>query len=339
MFPRSDNRAGVSYPAVLAAWLGTSARAWRVGARWQVALVAACALAVLACSSSISTKVPEAAPVSAEAVVVASFNFPESVLLAEIYGQALEDAGIPVTLRHEVGPREIMEPALEQGLVDVVPEYLGSALAFFEPGASIANLDAAGVRSRLTGILADKGVLVLAHAPAENQNGIVVTSDTAARLGLATISDLVPHAGELTFGGPPECRERPFCLTGLQQSYGLTFERFLPLDSGGRQTRAALASGEIDVGLLFTTDGHLAEGDFVLLADDRTLQPAENVVPLVRGEVAERWGDVLVDRVDAVSAVLGTDTLVELNAEVGIEREPPAEVASDWLEAQGLGRN
>ena len=170
------------------------------------------------------------------------------------------------------------------------------------------------------------------HAPAENQNGIVVTPATASRLGLRSISDLAPHAAELTFGGPRECRDRPFCLAGLEKTYGLAFGRFLPLDSGGRQTRTALNSGEVDVGLLFTTDGHLAQGDLVLLADDRRLQPAENVVPLVRAEVVERWGDVLVDRLDAVSAALSTGDLAELNAEMGIEREAPAEVAADWLE-------
>ncbi len=307
------------------------------GTRRRLAVAVACCLALLGCTPSVSTEADDAATSGADAVVVASFNFPESVLLAEVYAQALEDAGLPVIRRHEVGPREIMEPALEQGLVDVVPEYLGSALAFFDSGFPTSTLDATATRARLADVLAGKGVMVLAHASAESQNGIVVTPRTAERLDLRTISDLAPHAAGLRFGGPRECRDRPLCLAGLQETYGLTFARFLPLDSGGRQTRAALTSGEVDVGLLFTTDGHLAEGDFVLLVDDRNLQPAENVVPLVREEVVERWGDALVERLDAVSAALGTETLAELNAEVGIEREPPAEVAADWLDDEGLG--
>ncbi len=317
-------------------------------ARWTVSgrgrrlrpsvLVGLCCLVLFGCNPAGPTGVGHDAVIRGQSVVVGSFNFPESVLLAEIYAQALESVGLPVTRRHQVGPRELMEPALEQGLVDVVPEYLGSALAFFDPTSSATTLDAPAIRARLAGILADKGLVALAHAPAENQNGIVVTPGTASRLGLRTISDLTPHAAGLSFGGPPECRDRPFCLAGLKQTYGLAFGRFLPLDSGGRQTRAALTSGEVDVGLLFTTDGHLAvEGDLVLLDDDRDLQPAENVVPLARAEVVERWGDVLVDRLDAVSAALSTADLAELNAEVGIERVPPAEAAADWLDDELRG--
>lgn len=322
--------------SMTAAWMRS------VGCRLVLGSLALVALAVGACSPSTSTDRAgtEGAGVSAagdDAVVVASFNFPESVLLAEIYAQALEDAGLPVTRRHQVGPRELMEPALEQGLVDVVPEYLGSALAYFDPGAPASTLDVSAIRSRLSEVLAEVDVVVATHAPAENQNGIVVTPETAARLDLETISDLAPHAAGLDFGGPRECRERPFCLRGLQETYGLDFARFVSLDSGGGQTRAALTSGEVDVGLLFSTDGHLAEGDFVLLADDRNLQPAENVVPLVRREVVERWGDSLVERLDAVSAALHTDVLAELNAEMGIERETAAEVAADWLDDEGLG--
>ncbi len=323
-------------PAAPAAAAGTDGRRPRVPGPVVPSLVVLALLVLASCSPGGRAGTGRAVT-GADTVVVASFNFPESVLLAEIYGQALEGAGVPVSRRHEVGPRELMEPALEQGLVDVVPEYLGSALAYLDPGALAATLDAGGIRDRLGEILAGRGVEVLRHAPAENQNGIVVTPETAARLDLDAVSDLGPHAAGLDFGGPRECRERPFCLVGLQERYGLAFARFVPLDSAGAQTRAALASGEVDVGLLFTTDGHLARGDFVLLADDRGLQPDENVVPLVRREAAERWGDVLVQRLDAVSAALTTEVLAGLNAEVGIERESPADVAADWLDDEGLG--
>ncbi|CAN5173199.1 glycine betaine/carnitine/choline/L-proline ABC transporter substrate-binding protein ProX [soil metagenome] len=293
------------------------------------------ALLVAACSPS----GPSIEPIGArtdDAVVVASFNFPESVVLAELYAQALEEVGVPVARQGEVGPREIMEPALEQGLVDLVPEYLGSALVYLDPATAAMNLDAEATRGRLEEIVARHDVVVLAHSPAQNQNGIVVTPETAARYELSMVSDLAPVAADLVFGGPPECRDRPFCLPGLRETYGLEFRAFLALDSGGRQTRAALTRGDADVGLLFTTDGHLAEGDFVLLGDDRGLQPAENVVPLVRRDVVARWGDTLVSRLDAVTSTLTTDALAEMNAEVGIEGESPAEVAADWLDDQNL---
>ncbi len=271
-----------------------------------------------------------------EAVTIGSFNFAESELIAELYAQALESAGIPVVRQREVGPREIMEPALEQGLVDIVPEYLGSALAYLEPAASVASLDAPAARQRLAEVLAERDLVVLSFAPAENQNGVVVRKDTAERFGLRSVSDLAPVADDLVFGGPPECRERPFCLVGLRDLYGLDFERFLPLDSGGRSTRAALDGGDIDVGLLFTTDGHLSGGDFVLLADDRSLQPVENVVPVARRQVVERYGPTLVERLDRVSAALTTSELSELNRQMTIEEQDPATVAARWLAARAL---
>lgn len=298
------------------------------------------ALIVLVAASACSRPGPAARAIAArapDAVVVASFNFPESVVLAEVFAQALEEAGVPVARQGEVGPRELMEPALEQGLVDLVPEYLGSALAYLDPSSAEIALDAEATSARLAEILSGRGLVVLDHAPAQNQNGIAVTPETAARHRLSAVSDLAPVAGQLVFGGPPECRQRPLCLPGLADTYGLEFRTFLSLDSGGRQTRAALNRGDADVGLLFTTDGHVAEGDFVLLDDDRALQPAENVVPLVRRSVVERWGEALVRSLEAVTTALTTAELAEMNAEVGIEGESPAEVAADWLDDQDLG--
>lgn len=305
--------------------------------RWRRASLALASFVVLAAACLPSG--PSIEPLGArtdDAVVVASFNFPESVVLAELYAQALEEVGVPVARQGQVGPREIMEPALEQGLVDLVPEYLGSALVYLDPATAAMSLDAEATRSRLKGILSARDVVVLAHSPAQNQNGVVVTPETAARYELSTVSDLAPVAGDLVFGGPPECRDRPFCLPGLRDTYGLEFQTFLALDSGGRLTRAALDRGVADVGLLFTTDGHLAEGDFVLLDDDRDLQPPENIVPLVRREVIVQWGETLVSRLDALTSTLTTDALAEMNAEVVIEEESPAEVAADWLDDQEL---
>ena len=293
-------------------------------------------VAAVACGPRGPERSPEAAAPS-DAVTVGSFNFPESGLLAELYAQALENVGIPVARQPHVGPREIMTPALEQGLVDLVPEYLGSALAYVEPDAAEPALDAASARQRLSDVLAERELVVLSVAPAENQNGVVVRRDTAERFGLRSISDLAPVAGELVFGGPPECRERPYCLIGLRSVYGLDFARFVPLDSGGRATRAALSGGEIDVGLLFTTDGHLAGGDLVLLADDRSLQPAENVVAVARRQVVERYGETLVQRLDRVSAELTTAELSDLNRQMTIEEQDASVVAARWLAEHGLG--
>jgi osmoprotectant transport system substrate-binding protein len=152
---------------------------------------------------------------------------------------------------------------------------------------------------------------------------------------LRRVSDLATVDDELTFGGPPECAARPQCLRGLRTVYGLRFKQFVPLDAGGHLTRAALDDGVVAVALLFTTDPALRSPDYVELVDDRHLQPAENVTPLVRRDTVERFGPKVTQIADAVSAQLSTGVLRGMNARV-VGGESVASVASKWLKAQGL---
>jgi len=168
----------------------------------------------------------------------------------------------------------------------------------------------------LASTIADRGLTALEPAAAENRNGMVVTADTAADLELRTISDLAPWAGSMVFGGPPECPERDLCLPGLEQIYGLHFESFLPLDTGGPLSADAIQRGTVDVGMLFTTDGMLAGDDLVLLRDDRHLQPAESVTPIVRADTLERFGGGVRSALDTVSDQLTTEDLRQMNASV-----------------------
>ena len=282
---------------------------------------------------------PRPAPTSPDrAITVASVNFSESETLAEIYAQVLERNGYPVRRALDLPSREVVEPALEQGLVDLTPEYLGTILAFVDPDASAERLDQAGLHARLRAALGRRGIDVLAAAPAANQNGLAVTRATARRLHLAKVSELAPLAGSLVLGGPPECPERPFCLPGFASTYGLRFKAFRPLDSGGPRTLAALQGSEIGVGVLFTTDGTLGgpDPDVVLLDDDRHLQPSENVVPVVRRAVVRRYGAAFVSLVDRVSAQLQTADLIALNRDVDINGVTPARAARNWLRAHGF---
>ncbi len=288
----------------------------------RLAVLAACLLA--ACNPSGGGTRP--AP-SADAVV-ASFNFPESRLLAEMYAQALEETGMTVRREFDLGPRELVLPALRQQLVDVVPEYLGTLLTAVDPASGADRADPEAVRAALAGTLAGWGLQLLSPAPAQNQNGLTVTRATAARLGLERTSDLVPVASRLTVGGPPECPERRYCLPGLEEVYSLRFKGFVPL-ARDVHVRRALEDGVIDVGVLFTTDGILAGDDFVLLADDRGLQPAENVVPLVRSGLP-RAGEVA-GALDAVSAGLTTENLRFLNWRVAVAGKTTAAEARGWL--------
>ena len=173
-------------------------------------------------------------------------------------------------------------------------------------------------------------------APAQDANAFVVSRATADRYGLVTLSDLTAVADSLVFGGPPECPSRPLCLEGLDRVYGITFGDFVSLDAGGAVTHQALASGGIDVALLFTTDPALDGAELVELADDRDLQPSENVVPLVHEDVVDQWGDELVARIDETSTRLTTAALRQLNEEVATGKDDIPTIAARWLAAEGL---
>ena len=269
------------------------------------------------------------------AVVVASFNFPESELLAAIYGLAIRAAGIPVQLRLDLGPRELVQPALEQGLVDVVPEYLGTALSSLEPRPGVPVSDPAAVRAALARALARWHVQVMTPAAAQDQNGVVVTAATARRLGLRKVSDLRRAASRLVLGGAPECPDRPYCLPGLRKVYGLGFARFLPLDTEPQRV-TALREGVVDVAVLDTTDGNLATGDLILLSDDRHLQPAENVVPVITGSAMARYGKRLAGAVNAVSVQLTSQELLFLDWRVEVAGADVLAEARGWLERHGI---
>jgi osmoprotectant transport system substrate-binding protein len=269
------------------------------------------------------------AMVEGPTITIGSANFSESALVAEIYAQVLEDAGFPVKRNLNVGNREIYAKALEDGGLDLVPEYLGSALSYL---GGTPTSDTAATAQALSDAWKDAGISVLEPAPAQDKNGVVVRQDTADSLGLSKVSDLAGH-DNLVLGGPPECPEREFCLLGLQDVYGLKFAEFKPLDAGGPLTVAALEGDEIQVAILFTSDGVIAAKGFVLLDDDKGLQPAENVTPVIRTEIVDTYGDNLVNALDSVSAALTTTGLSEMNRRVGIDGDDPEQVAADWISA------
>ena len=269
-------------------------------------------------------------------IQLASFNFPESELLGELYGQALRQHGFPVEQVVQLGAREVVAPALQQGKVDMVPEYLGSALNFLNDRDRVATADPGLTHARLEQVFAPRGVSVLAYAPAEDRNGFVVSGDLARRRDLVELSDLEPLASQLVLGAPAECPQRPLCLKGLQDIYNLHFARFEAMAS--RSTTAlALNTGEIDVGMIDTTDPNLLKpgNDLVQLVDDKQLQPADNVVPVVRREVVDAYGPSMVRLLNAVSAQLTTAELTRLNLQVADGRTP-ADAASSWLRAHTI---
>ncbi len=297
------------------------------------------ALVVAACGSGDdSTTTAAAAGTDAPSIpdgptiVVGSTNFGEQLILGDIYATVLEQAGYPVEREFNLGNREVVNPALKDGEIDMLAEYTGTLLTF-EGGTS--TTDSQETWEALVDILAPSGLTALDYSPAQDKNGFVVTADTAAELGVSKVSDLAEFNDTLVLGGPPECPNREFCLIGLQDVYGLSFADFSPLDVGGQLTVTALEGGEIDVALLFTSDGVIAAKGFVLLEDDRNLQPAENIVPVIRTEIIDVYGDDLSAIINEVSAAITTAELSELNRQFG-EGADPDELALEWLTTNGF---
>ncbi len=300
-----------------------------------LALAAACCACTSASGSGPAGRAGEASRHGAE-ITVGSFDFPESVLLADIYAGALTAQGFPVRVLPDLGPRELVDPALMSGLVQVLPEYSGSALEFVSLGRQSATSDMTATGRALAGWVAGRGLVAGRPSAAQDANVIVVTAATAARYGLRSVADLARVAPRLAFGGPPECPERVYCLLGLRQVYGLQFRVFVPLDAGGPLTLQALQEGDIGVALLFSTDPAITADHLVVLADDRGLQSAENVVPLVRRDAVARYGPRLLAVLNTVSARLSTGSLRALDAWVELRGQGPRLVAGSWLRTQGL---
>lgn len=269
-------------------------------------------------------------------ITVGSFDFPESVLLAYLYSGALAAKGYPVRVLPALGTRELVDPALMAGLIQLVPEYTGSALEFTSIGRIHPTASVTTTAKTLAATMAGRGIITARPAPAQDGNAIVVTAATAARYRLRTISDLARVAGRLVFGGPPECPERVYCLPGLRHVYQLRFRQFVPLDADGPLTRQALAAGDIGVALLFTSDPTIAAQHLVVLADNRGLQPAENVVPVLWRATVSRYGPGLLDALNAVSARLSTAVLASLDAQVQLDGRAPQAVAAAWLRTESL---
>lgn len=268
-----------------------------------------------------------------DTIAIGSTNFTEQELVAEMYAQALEAADYSVERSFQLGAREVVLPALQNGDIDLYPEYVGTALEFLNGGAGEATSDTQETLGLLQEQFSDSGVEVLEPAEAQDKNGLVVTQETADELGLSAVSDLEGQAAELTLGGPPECPQRPLCLPGYEDVYGLDFGDFISLDAGGPLTIGGLESGDIDVALMFTTQGVIDEKGWVLLEDDMGLQPAENIVPAIREDSLD---PMIREQLNAVSAALTTEKLTALNKRVDVDGEAIPDVAESFLMEEGM---
>lgn len=268
---------------------------------------------------------------SSEAVTVGSADFPESQIIAEIYAGALSSEGIEAQTELGIGAREAYVGAVQDGSIDVVPDYTGNLLLFNDPEASAGSADE--VLSALPLSLPD-GLTVLEPAEAENKDAIVVTQETADEHGLRSITDIAPLCQEMTFAGPPEFQERAYGLTGLEENYGCEPGSFEPInDSGGPLTVGALTDGDADAADIFTTTPAIEEEGLVVLEDPENNFVAQQVIPLT---ASGRLSDEAVEVLDGVSEKLTTEDLIELNQIVsGDGAQSPQDAADHWLGDNG----
>ena len=267
-----------------------------------------------------------------EITVGVSGNFAENQVVAEMYAQVLEEAGYEVSRQLELGGREASDAALEAGEIDVKPEYLAFELPALDPEAD-ATGTAEEVYPRVQEAAEAKGLVALEPSPANSTNVFVVTQETADDLGVETLSDLAEHAGDLVLGAPPDCETNYACRDGLAEVYDVEFKEIRSLDFGGPQTVAAIDSGAVDVGVLFSLDPTITEKGYVVLEDDMELQPAGNFFALIREDVAN--GEVE-ELLNSVTTSLETDEMLELVGRIQVDQEDVADVATDYLTEKGL---
>ncbi len=297
-------------------------------------LLVAVATMTAACGSDSTTTATDKA---AKTVVVGSAPFSESIIVANMYAGALQNEGFRVTVKSGLGQREIYLPALQKGGkdngIDLVPEYVGTLLENVNKNAGEASGDLDASVAKLRDRLDVLGLTALNPSAAQDQNAFAVTKATADRLKAKKLSDLAPAAPQLTLGAGPECPTRPFCQPGLEKTYGLKFKAFRVLDSGGPKTLEALTSGDIDVGLVFSSDGGVAARNLVVLEDDKKLQTVDNIVPAIRKDVVD---DDIRRVLNKVSSELNTTDLVQLNKRADVDKADPETLAKEWLDQHGF---
>jgi osmoprotectant transport system substrate-binding protein len=262
---------------------------------------------------------------SAQSITIGGANFSEQTILANIYASALKNEGVEVKTRLNLGNRQIIAKALENGDIDVVPEYIGSLLSFYDNKTALTS------QKEIVSALQQKlpeGLQLLESSSAGSITAWAVTKKTAEKYNLHTLSDLAPVSGDLTVGGPPEVATSALGLPGLKAVYGINFKSVKSLDMGGPLSRLALNSGAIDVATIVSTQGILAKEPWVVLEDDKHQQPLQNITPLGRKALLT---PEVTKVLNEVSAKLTDDDLKQLNRLVDIDHKDPAKVAAQWV--------
>ncbi|WP_336714388.1 ABC transporter substrate-binding protein [Arthrobacter sp. USHLN218] len=265
-------------------------------------------------------------------VLVGSANFPESETLAEIYAGALNAGGVPAATKPRIGSREVYVRAVQDGSIDLVPDYSGNLLRYLDEGTSARSAEE--VMKELPGKLPE-GLAVLEPAAAEDKDSLVVTQQTADKYGLESLEDLGKACDRIALGMPPEAQERPQGLPGLKAVYGCVPKEFVPFsDGGGALTLQALLDDRVQAANIFTTSPSIAANNLVTLKDTKDLFAAQQVLPLIRTDAVGSEAQKILNK---VSQELTTEDLMQLNEKVsGDAKQNPKDAAAAWLKDKGL---
>ncbi|GAA2096016.1 ABC transporter substrate-binding protein [Microlunatus panaciterrae] len=300
----------------------------------RTALVAAAAAVTLVLAACGSNSNPlsggSAAPDSGGPIVVGSANFTESEVLAELYSQALVAKGIKASTKPNIGSREVYIKALQDKSISIVPEYIGNLLLYFDKTST------ASTKKEIEAALPDavgSDLKVLKSSAAADQDVYVVTKQFSEQKNVKSLKDLKPIASGLVLGGPTELQDRAYGPPGLKELYGVTFKEFKPYDAVAVKVKD-LNDNKIQVATFFTTESVIADNGYVELEDPFSMILPQNVVPLVRSDVA--GNDKAVAALEAVQAALTTEDLTALNKKVDTDRQNAKDVAAEWLKSKGL---
>ncbi|HYV17225.1 MAG TPA: glycine betaine ABC transporter substrate-binding protein [Conexibacter sp.] len=303
-----------------------------------LAILVTLALGLAACGSSDSNDTSGSSTTSGTpgkgkpAVTLGTKNFTEQFVLGQLYKQALEAKGFTVALKQNIGSTEIADKALRSGQIDLYPEYIGifnTAVAGDNKAyATVQDAFAAG-KSYAT----KHGFTLLPLTPFTDVDALAVLPAYAQKHNLASVADLAAIKG-LRLGAPPEFRQRETGLVGLARVYGIKDVKFSPLTIGLQYQ--ALDDGKIDTADVFTTDGQLQGGKYVVLKDPKNVFGFQNVTPVVSAKVLAAEGAAFQQTLNAVSAKLTTPAMQQMNAAVAIDKQSPADVAQKFLKANGL---
>ncbi|WP_314148659.1 ABC transporter substrate-binding protein [uncultured Leifsonia sp.] len=292
-------------------------------------LAAGALLALSACSSgggAFSSDSPSSASGGSSSVTIGSAAFGESEILMQIYGQALAANGVTVNYKPSIGQRDVYLKALQDGSIDLIPEYSGNLLQFYDKNSTASSSD--DVYAALNDAL-PKGFEVLDQSKAQDADSYNVTKEFSDKYKVTSLEDLKNVTVPLTVGANPEFATRPYGIPGLKSAYGVTATLKPISDSGGPLTVAALKNGDVQLADIYTTTPAIKDNGFVVLKDPKNLIAAQNILPLINSSKASAKVKEVLNK---VSAELTTDDLITMNGEnQGSSKTQPDVIAKEWL--------